>query len=202
MIGMGVFWHQSKPEEAIESEPVANASAEEVEEKSLQKVNISTPEKPTERDPVGTDNLQATPVSAVSEKPDSFGIFTGWMTPDELDQHIRTINEGYELSFWERGHWINAVEGRWHEGNHQFRIRYESMPSPNAWEWKYRVDQTQEEFFESIQSMATSGYSLVQSHSYRRPDGSQRFQAVWRRNFESPSIADSNSGLVPELDSE
>lgn len=115
--------------------------------------------------------------------------FTPWLSPEQLDQHIRKKNEGFDESFWERGHWIKAVEGRWAEGNHQFRIAYEPIPNPDTWQWQYRVNQTQRSFAASIREMSERGFQLFQTQSYLRPDGERRFQGVWQRELKDlPSM--------------
>lgn len=110
--------------------------------------------------------------------------FTPWLSPIALDTYIRQKNEGFEESFWERGHWIKAVEGRWADGNHEFRIAFEPVPNPDTWQWQYRVNQTQSEFATSIKEMSQRGYKLYQTQSYPRPDGTRRFQGVWQREVQ------------------
>ncbi len=115
--------------------------------------------------------------------------FTPWLSPEALDQYIREKNRGFEESFWERGHWIKAVEGRWAEGDHQFRIAYEPIPNPDSWQWQYRVNQTQSSFAASIREMSERGFKLRQTQSYERPDGERRFQGVWQREIKDlPSM--------------
>lgn len=127
--------------------------------------------------------------------------FTSWLSPEGLDQHIRDKNDGFEESFWERGHWIKAVEGRWAEGDHQFRIAYEPIPNPETWQWQYRVNQTQSTFAASIREMSERGFKLYQTQSYERPDGERRFQGVWQREIKDlPTMVGNatESGESPE----
>ena len=92
--------------------------------------------------------------------------FTQWMSPLALDTYIRQKNRGFSQTFWERGHWIKAVEGRWSNRAHEFRIALSSNPEPDRIQWYYRIDQTEAEFAESIGRLENDGYTLAQSHAY------------------------------------
>ncbi|HQZ27445.1 MAG: hypothetical protein KA250_02600 [Verrucomicrobiales bacterium] len=123
--------------------------------------------------------------------------FTPWMSPLALDTYIRQKNSGFEATFWERGHWIRAVEGRWRDDTHEFRIVIGKNPDPERYGWYYRIDQTEEEFSQSILLREQEGFSLVQSDVYERPDGSKRYQGVWQREFTDPPVANSSGRLRP-----
>lgn len=109
--------------------------------------------------------------------------FTPWLSPQALDDYIQRKNKGFEKSFWQRGHWIRAVEGRWENGNHEFRIAYEPLPNSDTWQWQYRVNQTQAAFAVSIEEMSERGYRLCQTQFYIHPDSTRRFQGVWQREL-------------------
>lgn len=121
--------------------------------------------------------------------------FTPWMSPLALDTYIRKKNSGYEATFWERGNWIRAVEGRWRDNTHEFRIVIGKNPDPERYGWYYRIDQTEEEFSQSIRLREQEGFSLVQSDVYERPDGTKRYQGVWQREFTDPPISNSSRHL-------
>lgn len=202
LLGLALFFFKSKPTAPEGEEPIVS---------NVEENTVPAPEDAPEKD-LGTDEteeksdsqiqalpVESVPVSSIHSKGESSLValsqpkapaFTEWMSPSDLDFFIRSQNEGHEQSFWQRGHWITAVEGRWESENHEFRISYEKMPSPDSWEWQYRVDQSKDEFVENIQSYSSNGFTLVQSNSYQRPDGSQRFQAVWKRDTSSQTIAD------------
>lgn len=115
--------------------------------------------------------------------------FTPWMQPSELDAYIRSQAEGSAKSFWEKGHWITAVEGRWGGEAHEFRIAVDSIPDIDSWQWKYRVDLTEDQFAAQVTEMLSKGYSLVHTQTYALPDQSRRFQGVWHKQIEVPSVA-------------
>lgn len=205
LIALTVFFFKSGPADPDEQEPIASRAEESViPESGNTSGEISQPADSNEE---AEAELQAVPIApvpvstvpgeadgtvTVALSENTFPSFTEWMSPSELDNYIRTQNKGHVQSFWKRGHWITAVEGRWQSNTHQFRISYEKMPAPDSWEWQYRVDQSREDFVENIQSFAAKGFNLVQSNSYQRPDGSQRFQAVWRRDTSTQTIADTS----------
>ena len=109
------------------------------------------------------------------------GQFTPWMTPGSLNAHILKLNSGHELSFWDRGHWIIAVEGRQNGSTQEFRIIYEETPQDRDFQWRYRIDQTQPAFLKNLKEMKNAGYTLVQSQAFQTSDRSLRYQAVWQR---------------------
>ncbi len=107
--------------------------------------------------------------------------FTPWMSPLALDTYLRQKNRGQQGSFWSRGNWIRAIEGRWHNGGREFRIALGTMARPGEIDWQYRLDLTQAAFAEEFTRFGGQGYTLVQSQAYRSGDGSLRYQAVWWR---------------------
>lgn len=107
--------------------------------------------------------------------------FTPWMSPLALDTYIRQKNRGFEESFWVRGNWILAIEGRWQTDQHEFRIVHDTIPDRARFEWYYRIDQTGSEYRETLSRLRREGYHLVQSQAYERPDKTKRYQAVWHR---------------------
>jgi len=117
--------------------------------------------------------------------------FTPWMSPLALDTYIRAKNRGNRGNFWEQGHWIRAVEGRWHGDSHEFRIAIGTFAEGERFRWYYRIDMAEAEFVETRGRLEAEGYRLFQSHSYSRPDRTKRFQAVWRKE---PGPAASGAG--------
>lgn len=113
--------------------------------------------------------------------------FTPWMSPLALDTYIRQKNRGFEQSFWARGNWIIAIEGRWQFDHHEFRIVHDTIPDRARFEWYYRIDQTEAEYRETLSRLRREGYRLVQSQAYERPDKTKRYQAVWHREISGKS---------------
>jgi len=121
----------------------------------------------------------------------SEGDFIPWMSPLALDTYIREKNRGFKKSFWDRGHWIEAIEGRWSEGRHEFRIAFDAIPESDRFQWYYRIDQTEAVYRDTLSRLRREGYTLVQSQAYERPDKTKRYQGVWHREIpEKPSTAE------------
>ena len=112
--------------------------------------------------------------------------FTPWMSNLALDTYLRQKNRGYQGSYWARGNWIRAIEGRWHGGTREFRIALGKMERPGEVQWQYRVDLTEIAFAEELVRMSAKEFQLAQSQAYRHPDGSMRYQAVWQREGDAP----------------
>ncbi len=134
----------------------------------------------------------ATPVDVVEAD------FTPWMSPLALDTYLRQKNRGHHSSLWSRGHWIRAVEGRWRDGAHEFRIALGAMNRPGELQWLYRFDLTEIAFAEELARLGDKGFVLRQSQAYRHPDGTRRYQAVWQRNAEAEAeVAERRTATVP-----
>ncbi len=178
-IGLVTFYVRTKPETAQ-----ADAAIAEIQIPEKPPVSINQPVNEVPR---------AIPVTMVEDGALSPSLpllqrdgvtsedFTSWMSPLALDTYIRQKNRGFEKTFWERGHWIKAVEGRWNNGAHEFRIAFAANPDPERIQWYYRIDQTEAQFTETLNRLRNEGYTLAQSHAYVLPDGSRRFQGVWQR---------------------
>ncbi len=107
--------------------------------------------------------------------------FTDWMTPTELNDYILALNQGHPISFWERGYWIVSVEGRWAENRQEYRIVFEKTPPNSDFQWRYRIAQSGETFFQNIAELGREGFSLVQSQSFELPNRMLHYQAVWQK---------------------
>lgn len=112
--------------------------------------------------------------------------FTPWMSNLALDTYLRQKNRGERGSYWARGHWIRAIEGRWHEGAREFRVALGMMERPGEVQWHYRIDLTEIAFAEELARMSALEFQLAQSQACRHPDGSMRYQAVWQREGDAP----------------
>tara|TARA_R110002096_G_scaffold364032_3_gene557108 strand:+ start:763 stop:1488 length:726 start_codon:yes stop_codon:yes gene_type:complete len=119
--------------------------------------------------------------------------FTPWLSPLALDTYIRQLNGGFEQSFWQRGHRITAVEGRLHQGAHEFRIVFNPIPELNQRQWQYRANQTRESFLQSSLELESEGYRIVQSQAFSLSDGRLRYQGVWQKMVGAQSVANRDS---------
>lgn len=110
--------------------------------------------------------------------------FTPWMTGVELqkfcDAHDTTPPGGHP-NFWDKGHWIDAVEGRWHDGVPQYRLRYGDSPKHCYLWWYWYFNQDQESFSRHVHEFADQGFTLLDPNSFRRPDDTRRYQGVWHK---------------------
>jgi hypothetical protein len=112
--------------------------------------------------------------------------FTPWMTGAELqkfcDDHD-TNPPGGHPNFWDQGHWIDAVEGRWHDGIPEYRVRYSASPKGKGgylW-WYWYFNQDQQSFSSHVHELADQGFTLLDPNSFVRPDDTRRYQGVWHK---------------------
>ena len=110
--------------------------------------------------------------------------FTPWMSHAELDDFLKQFDTnppGGHPNYWDKGHWINAVEARWHDGIPQYRIRYGETPQDFHCSWYWYLNQDQQSFSNHVHEFADQGYILLDPNSYLRPDDTRRYQGVWHR---------------------
>lgn len=107
--------------------------------------------------------------------------YTPWLSPLALDTYLRQRNPGHGGSYWSRGDWIRAVEGRWRDGAREYRIALGTMSRVGEIRWRYRLDLTETAFAEELARHSSEGFALRQSQAYALPDASRRYQAVWVR---------------------
>jgi hypothetical protein len=107
-----------------------------------------------------------------------------WMTLDDLNAWLESLDgdkpEG--KNYWDRGHWMTAVEGRWKDGVPQYRVSHSPLPAERraSW-WQWYINQDRQSFDSHVHRLADEGYALVQFNSYERPGGGERFQGVWHK---------------------
>jgi len=111
--------------------------------------------------------------------------FTPWMSPTEVSVFFKSfepVRTG-EPDYWKKGHWVTAVEGRWGDGVPQYRFRYGPVPVQpgHEWTWFWFLDMDQETFGKKLKEYAETGFTLVWYNSFKRPDGTRRYQGVWHK---------------------
>lgn len=112
--------------------------------------------------------------------------FTPWMDKAQMDVFMKSLDgdkpEG--KNYWDRGHWITAVEGRWHNGKPEHRIRYaESPKNVNGLLWYWWLNANQGEWERNVEKYADDGFTLEHYSSYMRPDGRMIYDAVWHKTW-------------------
>jgi hypothetical protein len=104
--------------------------------------------------------------------------FSDWMNHIDLDNYFFVLNNGDdETSFFEKGHRITALEGRWNNNQVEYRVTYgDSKGSAHWWWW---MNQPYESFVKKLKMYEKKGAQLVYSQSFLMPDGTARYQGVW-----------------------
>lgn len=176
----------SPPEEAsAAAAPAASAAPGTPAAETAESPPAAGPPAPSAAAPISDASSRETGDPGVAEED-----FTAWMSPLALDTYIRQKNRGHRGGFWTRGNWIRAIEGRWREGDREYRIALGAMERPGEIDWNYRLDLTEAAFAEAFARFAGEGYALAQSQAYRHPDGTLRYQAVWRRGAPAETAED------------
>lgn len=129
-----------------------------------------------EPEPLVAPDSPPPPLPAVTEAD-----FTPWMSSLSLRTYILQKNYGHNEDFWQRGHWMRAVEGRWRGGDAEFRIAIGTMKHRDEFQWQHAMNLSESEFYKEDAHYRQQGYRLIQSQIWQMPNGSTRHQAVWRR---------------------
>ncbi len=128
--------------------------------------------------------------------------FTPWMSHADLDQFLSQYDStppGGHPNYWDKGHWINAVEGRWHNGIPEYRIRYGTVPPHRARWWYWYLNQDQESYSRHVHELADQGFTLLDPNSFLRPDGTRRYQGVWQKLIPPDGGKPAQIAPTPEL---
>lgn len=179
LAGLAAFYFQDMPVATVPAEPPLAATTPAA--TTFPGVTVPAPAKVVEHDPPAP-----VPPPIVNRTDLAESDFTPWMSNLALATYLRQKNRGFEGGYWARGHWIRAIEGRWHEGAQEFRIALGKMERPGEVQWHHRVDLTEIAFAEELARMSAKEYQLAQSQACRHPDGSMRYQAVWQRGGDAP----------------
>lgn len=109
--------------------------------------------------------------------------FTAWMTYKEMDAYLAPLEKKADdgKNFWDRRHWVTAVEGRWEKGIPQFRIRVADAPADGRYSWYWWFNQDQTSFNQKIHDLSDKGFTLVQHNAFAWPDGTLRYSGVWQK---------------------
>lgn len=108
--------------------------------------------------------------------------FTSWMKKSDLDSYFQVLNNFDEdKNFFAKGHWVTAVEGRWHKGNFEYRVKYGNSPAKrHAWYWL--INQDYSTFLEKSDEYHNGGFRLVYAQSFKSQTGELRYQGVWHKD--------------------
>jgi hypothetical protein len=182
LAALAVFYFKGKEDPTLDRHAVAALPTPAAVEPLVPSAITSTElvSLPSPGSEVETDQPPILSRTDVSEKD-----FTPWMSSLALETYFRQKNRGYQGSFWGRGNWIRAIEGRWHEGAKEYRIALGLMDRPGELQWQYRLDMTEISFAEELAKASGKGFNLAQSQAYRHPDGTRRYQAVWQQTAEA-----------------
>ncbi len=125
--------------------------------------------------------------------------FTPWMSLSELnhwEEQFDTNPPGGHPNYWDKGHWMNAVEARWHDGIPQYRVRYGPVPEGYDAAWYWYINQDQASFTAHVHELADQGFVLLDPNSYLRPDDSRRYQGVWHKLFKKKTVEQSTAATT------
>ena len=109
-----------------------------------------------------------------------------WLPSKDFNQYLAVLGEKKDSkNYWDRGHWIERVEGRWQDGRPEYKISYGKVPENKGYWWYWWYNQNQESFTKHVDDLAKKGFILVSHQSFVRPGGEVRYQGVWHKLIEA-----------------
>jgi Concanavalin A-like lectin/glucanases superfamily/Bacterial tandem repeat domain 1 len=111
--------------------------------------------------------------------------FTPWMSNPDLDKFLSqydTVPPGHHPNYWDKGHWMYGVEGRWADNRLEYRIAYgaHNVHHAGLW-WYWYINQPEEMFMRRAATYSKDGFVLAHSNYFTMPDGTRRYQGVWHK---------------------
>ena len=102
-----------------------------------------------------------------------------WKPTAEFKAYLQKQKEINDGKIFPRRHWVSKVDGRFKNGEIEFRCEYEPVPSegPYSWFWWYNMDE--QALKERKIRYKERGLFMVHEQSFTLPDGEKRYQGVW-----------------------
>lgn len=112
--------------------------------------------------------------------------FTPWMT--DMGDYLKPleVKDAGGKNYWDHRHWLEAVEGRWHNGRMEWRLRAGDAPATGPYWWWWWFNQDAAGINRHILEMSDAGCTLVSFNSFTLPDGTVRYTGVWHRTTPDP----------------
>lgn len=107
--------------------------------------------------------------------------FTPWMS--DMEVYFFPLGEKDEngKNHWDRRHWLTDIEGRWHNGRMEWRVRAGDAPAKGPYWWYWYYNQDEASFNRHILRLTDEQFTLVSWTSFELPDGSKRYAGIWHR---------------------
>lgn len=106
---------------------------------------------------------------------------TDWMSAPELKAYFEKQKKKYNDRVVPPGHWVSEVDGRYKNGQVEYRYEYAPMPSDCGcgWQWWFNKD---EKVFKALEKKyKKEGWDMVHEQSFTLPSGEKRYQGVWHK---------------------
>jgi tetratricopeptide (TPR) repeat protein len=120
-------------------------------------------------------------------------IESDWMSGSKMDTYLQNFDSNRNGT----NYWLDAVEGRWNEGEAQYRLRHSQVPDGWGYLWYWWFNQNEVSFKKRLEDMKRQGITLVYRQEFKLPNGETRFQGVWQELYGT----DGNKRKVFELPS-
>ena len=102
---------------------------------------------------------------------------TNWLPVSEFKAYVA---EKEKKNVWGRYNWITSVQGRYKDGQVEYRLRYESAPSDGGFKWRWCYGLKEDQFRKRKKEAKKMAVPLVHEQSFTLPSGEKLYQAVWQ----------------------
>lgn len=107
---------------------------------------------------------------------------SGWLSLEELNSLLGELEKKENgKNFWDEGHWVNSVDGRWENGIPEYKISYSKVPENSGYLWHWWFNQDEKSFRKIMHELADKGFRMVYFQSFKRPTEEIKYQGVWHK---------------------
>ena len=102
-----------------------------------------------------------------------------WMPNSEFGELVAQLDK---KSFWSNSFWVTEVDGRYKDGQIEYKFKYEPIPDEAlylGYEWYWWFGQDDVTFEERKKEYKKKGFKMVHEQSFILPDGEKLYQGVW-----------------------
>ncbi|PXA03847.1 hypothetical protein DDZ13_09395 [Coraliomargarita sinensis] len=121
---------------------------------------------------------------SIPQADDAKGTSTGWLPLAQFNAELARLEKKQNgKNFWDEGHWVTSVDGRWNNGIAEYRMSYAEVPENEGYWWYWWFNQEESSFEQRKRYYSDEGFTMVHSQSYLNPEGEKRYQGVWHKIY-------------------
>ena len=107
--------------------------------------------------------------------------FSNWMNLQDFRMLISSFKVKINgISHWDRGFWMEDIQGKYEDGHNQFRLKYTEQPDGYFW-WYWYYGITDERLEQVINKHSQNGFLIYKHTTFTNSSGRNRHQIIFRK---------------------